>query len=80
MRKGYFMEELKNTDKKGISTKRNIGKPPMRLLSSPMKMQLKQCKTSYPNTNLIAEKLIYRDRFTLYSNLYKNTHVDIDLR
>ena len=25
-RKGEFMEELKNTDKKGISTKRKIGK------------------------------------------------------
>ena len=38
------MEELKKIDKKGISTKRKIGKPPMRLLSTSMRTQLKQCK------------------------------------
>ena len=36
------MKELKNTDKKGSSTKRKIRKtPPMRFLSISMKIQLK---------------------------------------
>lgn len=35
------MKELKNTDKKGSSTKRKIGKTTMSFLSISMKMQLK---------------------------------------
>lgn len=38
------MEELKNTDKKGISTKRKIGKTTYEVVVHSMKMQLKQCK------------------------------------
>ena len=38
------MEELKNTDKKALEQKERSERPPMRLLSISMKMQLKQCK------------------------------------
>ena len=43
-RKGEFMEELKNTDKKALVQRERLERPPMRLLSISMKMQLKQCK------------------------------------
>ena len=38
------MEELKNTDKKALAQRERLERPPMRLLSISMKMQLKQCK------------------------------------
>lgn len=38
------MEELKNTDKKALVQRERLERPPMRLLSISMKMQLKQCK------------------------------------
>ena len=45
-RKGEFMEELKNTDKKALVERERLERSPMRLLSISMKMQLKQCKTN----------------------------------
>ena len=43
-RKGEFMEELKNTDKKALVERERLERSPMRLLSISMKIQLKQCK------------------------------------
>ena len=43
-RKGEFMEELKNADKKALAQRERLERSPMRLLSISMKMQLKQCK------------------------------------
>ena len=45
-RKGEFMEELKNADKKALAQRERLERSPMRLLSISMKMQLKQCKTN----------------------------------
>ncbi|MDL2433012.1 MULTISPECIES: hypothetical protein [Streptococcus] len=38
------MKELKNTDKKVLAQRERLERPPMRLLTISMKMQLKQCK------------------------------------
>ncbi|MCD1276332.1 hypothetical protein FOA32_000184 [Streptococcus sinensis] len=38
------MEELKKIDKKVLAQKERLEKPPMRLLSTSMRTQLKQCK------------------------------------
>ena len=43
-RKGEFMKELKNTDKKALAQRERLERSPMRLLYISMKMQLKQCK------------------------------------
>ena len=43
-RKGEFMEELKNTDKKALVERERLERSPMRLLYISMKMQLKQYK------------------------------------
>jgi len=38
------MKELKSTDKKVLSQRERLERPPMRLLTISMKIQLKQCK------------------------------------
>jgi hypothetical protein len=38
------MKELKNTDKKVLAQRERLERPPMRLLTISMKMQLKQYK------------------------------------